>query len=66
MSPSEAKQFNVVDKQIVSVKIEGIKSGILGNVLCRVDENFSLECHLDTDDASAFLLKNGDLVELIV
>ncbi|MDV3168004.1 MAG: phosphate propanoyltransferase [Candidatus Phytoplasma stylosanthis] len=64
-SPEDAENFNVKDKQIVNIKIKGIKSGILGNVLCRVDKTFKLECHLDTDDACAFLLKNGDQAELI-
>lgn len=64
-SLEEANEFNVVDKQVVNIEIDGIKSGILGNVLCRVDKNFSLECHLDTDDASAFLLKTGDKAKLI-
>ncbi|WP_323847761.1 MAG: phosphate propanoyltransferase [Phytoplasma sp.] len=64
-STKEANEFNVVDKQIVNIQISGVKSGILGNVLCRVDNSFSLECHLDVDDASAFLLKTGDLVKLI-
>ncbi|MDC9031802.1 phosphate propanoyltransferase [Columbia Basin potato purple top phytoplasma] len=64
-SLEEANEFNVFDKQVVNIEIDGIKSGILGNVLCRVDKNFSLECHLDTDDASAFLLKTGDKAKLI-
>ncbi|PQP79026.1 propanediol utilization protein [Candidatus Phytoplasma phoenicium] len=64
-SIEEAKTFDVQDKQIVNIKIKGIKSGILGNVLCRVHESFVLEFHLDTDDASAFLLKSGDEVEII-
>ncbi|WCA22564.1 phosphate propanoyltransferase [Candidatus Phytoplasma oryzae] len=62
---TDALKYNIKDKQIVNIKIDGIKSGILGKVLCRVDESFVLECHLDTDDGSAFLLKNGDLVELL-
>jgi len=64
-SPEEAKQFGVEDGQIVSIKVGGIKPGILGNVLCRVHENFRLDCHLDTDDGSAFLLNTGDFVELV-
>ncbi|WP_050337130.1 phosphate propanoyltransferase [Candidatus Phytoplasma phoenicium] len=64
-STDEAKMFNIKDKQIVNIKIKGIKSGILGNVLCRVHESFVLECHLDTDDASAFLLKTGEEVEML-
>ena len=64
-SPEDAKKFGVTDREIVSIKVSGEKSGILGNVLCRVHENFRLDCHLDTDDGSAFILNNGDLVELV-
>lgn len=64
-SPEDAEKFGVKDRQIVSIKVGGVKPGILGNVLCRVHESFKLDCHLDTDDGSAFLLNNGDLVELI-
>lgn len=64
-SPEDAKKFGVVDKQVVSIKVDGVKPGVLGAVLCRVHESFKLDCHLDTDDGSAFLLNNGDLVELI-
>jgi len=61
----EAEKFGVKNGDVVSIKVDGIKPGILGNVLCRVHENFRLDCHLDTDDGSAFLLKTGDMVELI-
>lgn len=64
-SEEDALKFGVTDRQIVSIKVSGVKPGILGNVLCRVHKNFKLDCHLDTDDGSAFLLNNGDLVELI-
>lgn len=64
-SPEDAEKFGVVDRQLVSIKVAGLKGGILANVLCRVHESFRLDCHLDTDDGSAFLLNNGDLVELV-
>ncbi|MDO7983546.1 MAG: phosphate propanoyltransferase [Pigeon pea little leaf phytoplasma] len=64
LSDEEAKDLGLTDQQIVSIRIDGIKAGILHNVLCRVNKNFSLELHIDADDASAFHLKNGDLVEL--
>jgi len=64
-SPEEAKTFGVVDRQVVSLKIGGIKAGILDNVLCRVHPQFRLDCHLDTDDGSAFMLNTGDMVELV-
>ncbi|MBP5835880.1 phosphate propanoyltransferase [Candidatus Phytoplasma meliae] len=64
-SPQDAQNFGVCDKQIVSIHIDGVKSGTLEKVLCRVHPDFRLECHLDVDDGSAFLLKNGDQVILI-
>ena len=65
-SVEEAKEFGVVDKQKVSVKVEGRKGGVMNEVLCRVSPKFSLDFHIDVDDASAFDLKQGDLVEVVV
>ncbi|MFB5029517.1 MAG: Phosphate propanoyltransferase [Candidatus Phytoplasma pruni] len=64
-SEEEAKEYGIVDKEMINVKIDGIKPGVLEDVLCRVHKDYRLECHLDTDDASAFLLKSGDSVTLI-
>jgi putative phosphotransacetylase len=64
-SVEEGLAFGVVDRQIVSLKVNGIKAGILDNVLCRVHPSFRLDCHLDTDDGSAFMLNTGDFVELV-
>lgn len=64
-SPEEGKEFGVTDRQIVSIKVGGIKAGILDNVLCRVHPQFRLDCHLDTDDGAAFMLSTGDTVELV-
>lgn len=64
-SLEDAKEFGVTDREIVSLKVSGVKSGILDNVLCRVSDKFMLDCHLDTDDGAAFLLNTGDTVELV-
>ncbi len=64
-SDEEAKVYGVKDRELVSIKINGEKPGILDKVLCRVSPKFRLDCHLDTDDGSAFMLKTGDEVELI-
>ena len=64
-SLEEGEEYGVVDRQVVSVKVEGKKGGVLGNVLCRVHKDFKLDFHIDTDDACAFELNNGDLVEII-
>lgn len=64
-SIEDAKEFDVKDKDVVSIYVDKEKSGILGNVLCRVSDKFALDCHLDTDDGAAFGLNNGDTVTLV-
>ncbi len=64
-SLEDAKEFNVTDKEVVSIFVDKEKSGILGNVLCRVSDKFKLDCHLDTDDGAAFGLNSGDEVTLV-
>ena len=64
-SLDEAKEYGVKNGDIVSVKVDGDKGGIMHNVLCIVDFNHKLEMHIDSDDANAFLLKQGDIVEII-
>ena len=62
----DAIKYGFLDKEFVSIKVKGEKAGILENVYVRVNDSFSYEVHLDTDDANAFLIKNGDEAELIV
>ncbi len=64
-SLKDAEEFGVKDGEVVSLYVSGEKSGILGDVLCRVSDKFALDCHLDTDDGAAFGLNTGDTVELV-
>ena len=66
LSVEDAEKFGVVDRQVVSVKVGGRKGGIMNEVLCRVSPKFALDFHIDVDDAAAFDLKQGDLVEVIL
>lgn len=66
IDPKTAKELNLSNDDYVKVKVSGEKPGILENVYVRVDENFVYEVHLDTDDANAFLIKQGDEAELII
>lgn len=64
-SPEQGKEYGVSDREVVSVKVEGRKGGVMGQVICRVKPEFTLDFHIDVDDASAFELKQGDQVEII-
>ena len=59
------KEHNLEGIDKVSVKIGGEKSGIIENVYLKDSEEAYFELHLDTDDANAFLLKQGDEIEII-
>ena len=53
MTPADAETYGVENGQIVSVKIESERSAVLGDVVVRVNPNFSLAMHIDTDEANA-------------
>jgi putative phosphotransacetylase len=64
MSPEDAEFYKVKDGDIVSVMIPGDRGGIMGNVLIRVNKSFTLEMHIDTDEANAFGVNSGDAVHI--
>lgn len=67
MTPAEAEKFGLKDKDYVKVAVtEGPRPLTFDNVLVRVREDFVLELHLDTDEANAACLNNGQEVDLIV
>lgn len=66
MHPREAEALGIRDGDEVAVKTGGIRRLVLQGVLVRVSENYRMELHIDTDEANASALKNGDLVEIIV
>ena len=54
MTPADAAEFGVSDKQIVSVKIDSAeRSAVFGDVVVRVSPKFALAMHIDTDEANA-------------
>jgi putative phosphotransacetylase len=65
MNEKLAKEFNVKDKQIVSVECKGPRSIIFNQVVVRVREDFALDFHIDTDEANAAGLNNRSTVTII-
>ncbi len=54
MTCADAKEFDVQDKDVVSLKIDtDDRSLVFGDVVVRVSDKFALACHLDTDEANA-------------
>jgi len=61
----KAEELGLTDKQIVKVKVEGIRAVTFDNVLVRVGDEFVWEFHVDTDEANAALVKTGDMATVI-
>jgi acetate kinase len=59
MTPEDAVRYGVRDKSFVRVRIEGVRELVFGDVLVRVDPNFKLAMHIDTDEANAANVQTG-------
>lgn len=54
MTPADATDFGVSDKDVVSVKIDTDgRSLVFGDVVCRVSDTYALAMHIDTDESNA-------------
>ena len=65
MAPKDAMAAGVHDGDIVSVKADNERGTIFNNVQIRVDDSFTLEMHIDTDEANAAQIKSGDTVRIV-
>ena len=62
MTPASA---SLHDGDYVSVKMGNERGAVLDHVKIRVDESFSLEMHIDTDEANACQVKQGDCANIV-
>ncbi len=65
LTKQDVLKYNLKNVSKVQVKVPGLKGGILNNVFLKVNNSYSLELHLDIDDANAHLINQGDIVEVI-
>lgn len=65
MAPKDAMAAGVHDGDIVAVKADNERGTIFNNVQIRVDDSFTLEMHIDTDEANAAQIKSGDTVRIV-
>ena len=65
MSPADAVAAGVHDGDIVSVKADNERGTTFNQVKIRVDESFTLEMHIDTDEANACQIATGNTVTII-
>jgi propanediol utilization protein len=66
LSLDDAARFSLKDNSQVSVRIPGERGGIFENVQVRVDRTYTLEMHIDTDEANAMGIKSGSGLEIVM
>jgi len=65
MTSGHAANFNVQPGDYCRVRVKGGKSTVFENVLIRINDNWKLEMHLDTDDANAALIQGSGTAEFL-
>jgi acetate kinase len=62
MSPADAKEIGVRDKDMIKIRVEGDREMTIGDVIVRVSPDYALDLHVDTDEANAAGLNNDSVV----
>lgn len=65
MSPEDAKAANLKDGDMVSVRMGNERGALMEDVKIRVDKTFTLEMHIDTDEANACQVKHGEIATIV-
>ena len=66
MTPADAEEFGLNDKDVVSVKIDNDGRGLIfGDVVVRVSPSYALAMHIDTDESNAACVAPGTMGTVI-
>jgi putative phosphotransacetylase len=63
LHPTDAERFGVRDGDIVKVEVNGERALTFDQVHARVNPSYALEMHIDTDEANAAGVVNGQVLE---
>lgn len=64
-TPEDAEKYGVANHQIVSVKVDGDRALVFGEVVVRVSDKFKTFMHIDTDEANAAGIKGNVTGEIL-
>jgi acetate kinase len=59
ISPEDALSLGLKDRDLCMIRVEGKRTLIFGDVLVRVNPDYRLAMHIDTDEANAASLRTG-------
>lgn len=64
MGPKDAEYYGVQHGDYMNMRIKSRCPTVLERLLCRVDKNYKLEIHIDTDEGNACDMGNATEIEL--
>ncbi|MEI6100683.1 MAG: phosphate propanoyltransferase [Eubacteriales bacterium] len=65
MSAQQALDFGLKNNEFISLKKTGLRETTLEMVFVRCGDAHELELHIDTDEANAAMIKNGEFLEIV-
>ena len=66
MTPADAEEYGVKDKDVVSVKVDTDgRSLVFGDVVVRVSDKYALAMHIDTDESNAAGCGRAQMGEIV-
>ena len=65
LCPEDAAAAGVKDNDFVTVRMGNERGALLDNVKIRVHESFTTEMHIDTDEANACQVRQGEMAAII-
>ena len=65
MTPEDAKQFKIKDKQVVNLQVFTNRPCTFADVVARVSPEYATYVHLDYDEANACGFRKGDLGRIL-
>ncbi len=65
MTLADADRLGVKNGDIVDIKVEGPRGGVMTNVAIRANDSSALECHIDTEEANAMGLTSKSTITIV-
>lgn len=65
LSPADAKTFGVMNGDSIIVQTLGDRPLLFADVTVRVNDGYSMDFHVDMDEANAASLRTGDFVRMV-
>ena len=62
---SELEKYGLKNGQVLCVKVNNERGGVMDNVIVKAKESYNFEMHIDIDEANAFMLNNGSVVDIL-